>query len=1034
MRLILLCKGRSKGDPLDLYPGTSSSTAAVASSQPTARLRRYTQMGRARRAERAYAAFEPVLVAPAPLWARGAEWTSQGHPSGGGMVEHRINAAELRNEAAFINDFRDDVGDLDAPSRRSANVTATTCIVEGSVHAVVSTTVPVAAGRELLLDYGEDYWRGAQQQQQQEAAARAPPPPPPSPEPGAPTGGAGARRRRDAALRELEQHQPMDRESVHLQASAANDDGYAGWEWLECSSRAWQQVVGTELIEGVDISAAVLPERFHTEGTQVHIDFPGVVYQHTTTVQRRALLRAIQDWVKRGASADLVQVGRLLNPGHPAAATSASGSAFGLFALEDLPAGTVVCEYQGVRYTSAAGIDPFHPSQRRRDGASCGGISMDYMLSLATVVGGRSRGEIAPDAPLASSRGPANGGLEGEEEAAAAWLRLVKDEDEEDEHEDGDDDNEEMLRVMEQEVARRERWLTQLTAFAEAAETVQSEIYLAAATSTREGRAAKFAAQASEGRAVADYTERERVAYIWCVKHDTLAHVPACVRDLSTEVAQTVLALFDQRGMYSSSGVAGTGTDAGTCMDMLLAPDGLRHSCDPNLLLLPPEADTGAGAVFVATRDIAEGEKLTVHIGGHRSLPTPLPPAHTAAARRRRGGHGHALCVCEQCRAEERLRAVVCPTCVPPSDRRAGYILPIEVISASVEEDQQQTGYVVPQWQQPLSHGGGFRSTRHVRSGGGSSSSGSSSGSSDDEGEEGGAHHCAGWACNHFQEHFVPRRGGGSHEQKRWDHHRGVMQRRWLPSHEVDCCRPASASATPSVGPLKGILAVEMIALKLLWAMHDDLDRVTLDRDIALNCGTGSHNGGGADWEPVEGEEDVRAACCKRANAVASVVGRQHWMTNHALALLVSRCNLAESSGLFNLYCWMTIWLGRSAATAAAHLLPLCSSPAAAAALAAILDAEAPDVRRGLVDCGLLPPEPEGPPPPPPPPGDHSGYGSADMPAPVAAQAPPALQDGQGDERTSSDTTGSSDDGSVGAGGSSDYAAHTEDEDLDRLD
>jgi hypothetical protein len=120
--------------------------------------------------------------------------------------------------------------------------------------------------------------------------------------------------------------------------------------------------------------------------------------------------------------------------------------------------------------------------------------------------------------------------------------------------------------------------------------------------------------------------------------------------------------------------------------------------------------------------------------------------------------------------------------------------------------------------------------------------------------------------------------------------------------------------------------------------MQTDLDRAALDMDIDAGS-----------------VEDITATCCKRANVVASVVGRQHWLTNHALALLISRCSVAESHGLFSLYCWITIWLGRSAATAAAHLLPLCNSDTAVGALVEILDAEAPLVRRGFADYGLLP-------------------------------------------------------------------------------
>ena len=95
---------------------------------------------------------------------------------------------------------------------------------------------------------------------------------------------------------------------------------------------------------------------------------------------------------------------------------------------------------------------------------------------------------------------------------------------------------------------------------------------------------------------------------------------------------------------------------------------------------------------------------------------------------------------------------------------------------------------VVPQWQRPV-----------VVRRAGADSDGSSDDGSDDETSR--RRHVAGWLCNHFQEHFQPRRGGGAHEQKRYDHHRGVMQRRWLPTAEVDRCRPADSEAVGRADP-----------------------------------------------------------------------------------------------------------------------------------------------------------------------------------------------------------------------------------------
>ena len=42
--------------------------------------------------------------------------------------------------------------------------------------------------------------------------------------------------------------------------------------------------------------------------------------------------------------------------------------------------------------------------------------------------------------------------------------------------------------------------------------------------------------------------------------------------------------------------------------------------------------------------------------------------------------------------SEDRVRAVVCPLCLPSGERRGGYLLPSAMLAASVEEDQAATG------------------------------------------------------------------------------------------------------------------------------------------------------------------------------------------------------------------------------------------------------------------------------------------------------------------------------------------------------
>jgi hypothetical protein len=217
-------------------------------------------MGRSLRAERSYHAFEPVLTIESALWTP----VSSGSCccDGGGVVEHRVDAAELRNEAAFINDFRDDVADPAAVSRRRANVIVTTVVANGTVHGIISTTEAVGQGRELLLDYGGAYWKG----QAVETQTSLEPPPvivtggsaQPEPEPAAPSSRAAARRQQEAALRELEAHQPLERDTVHLHASTAHD-GHPGWNWIEWPD-AWQALAVLDIHDGVTNSlAALLP-------------------------------------------------------------------------------------------------------------------------------------------------------------------------------------------------------------------------------------------------------------------------------------------------------------------------------------------------------------------------------------------------------------------------------------------------------------------------------------------------------------------------------------------------------------------------------------------------------------------------------------------------------------------------------------------------------------------------------------------------------------------------------------------------------
>ena len=99
-------------------------------------------------ADRAYAAWEDVSLAahggddpqPSSLWVRGDLL----HCVPPGPEEHRIDAYQLRNEAAFINDWRDNVRQTSANgrsgARRRANAAVVTVLVGQQVHALVWAT------------------------------------------------------------------------------------------------------------------------------------------------------------------------------------------------------------------------------------------------------------------------------------------------------------------------------------------------------------------------------------------------------------------------------------------------------------------------------------------------------------------------------------------------------------------------------------------------------------------------------------------------------------------------------------------------------------------------------------------------------------------------------------------------------------------------------------------------------------------------------------------------------------------------------
>lgn len=69
-----------------------------------------------------------------------------------------INAKKYANELAFLNDYR---GIAQKP-----NVVARWIFHQGQPHLLYETVLPIRKDMELLMDYGEPYWQGAERKRQ----------------------------------------------------------------------------------------------------------------------------------------------------------------------------------------------------------------------------------------------------------------------------------------------------------------------------------------------------------------------------------------------------------------------------------------------------------------------------------------------------------------------------------------------------------------------------------------------------------------------------------------------------------------------------------------------------------------------------------------------------------------------------------------------------------------------------------------------------------------------------------------------------
>jgi hypothetical protein len=303
-----------------------------------------------------------------------------------GPSEHRIDAFQLRNEASFINDFREDVTrpDAAARSRRRPNCAVVTVIINGSVHALLWATDHIAKGREILLDYGEQYWQSWRSETAAEADTVIHP------------GGhadKAASRNHDNECRVMESHEPV--EDRHAAWSLV--DGHKdGWEWADISKPPPTPSLPLDHTMCVASVAAVQPRGSEDvvddsgtrdcEENKEEVIFPACLFRSTTAEHRAKLMAAVKVWLRAGAGPEAVVMGRLTSKSHPAVAAAAAFASskdgvasvqLGLFTRRAVAQYEILCEYQGVRLTSPVGCSPW------RSDVPAGRSS--YMLALATV-------------------------------------------------------------------------------------------------------------------------------------------------------------------------------------------------------------------------------------------------------------------------------------------------------------------------------------------------------------------------------------------------------------------------------------------------------------------------------------------------------------------------------------------------------------------------------------------------------------------------------------------------------------------------
>ncbi len=472
-----------------------------------------------------------------------------------GPVEHRIDAHQLRNEAAFIK------------RSQVPNCSIATILIHGKATAIVWATCSIAERGEVLLPADLV-----------------------SQDPGLVHGADGDA---VAATEASEPYTALDRADV--QRLVGDEDG--AWSWADEAGGQLPEMAIENRTSCASVAAIVAADAASLrDGAAVSL--PMCISSNTTREHRHELVMSATRWLRAGAGSPSVQLGRY----------NLSRTTIGVFAQRQIARNEIICEYQGVLLTSPVGCSPWkHGLPPKRT----------HLLALATAShrGGMRHAlrnlpepehslvpevwENEADVWLARC---ANETMRREvieiykqhnpekldqvnelteKYGAAGLLQRCKEKylktdscSEDTQVSDDGDANSAIARASSEAASRRRIWMSQLLGFIAAFDGIRTALGGIMQALTR---------GADDESAIG----KERSAFAWCIKHDelTCADVPMSLSQLNLTEIEGVLQLYAEYGSTLPQ-LPATGNKTSL---QTLGPGlaGIRHDYhNPSILLL----------------------------------------------------------------------------------------------------------------------------------------------------------------------------------------------------------------------------------------------------------------------------------------------------------------------------------------------------------------------------------------------------------------------------------------------------------------